>query len=39
MQTELFSKGKYSGFVIDDHGERVIIDSLIGFAEDHIARR
>jgi hypothetical protein len=30
--------GKYSGFVIDDHGNKVIIDGLIGFAEDHIAR-
>jgi hypothetical protein len=30
--------GKYSGFVIDDAGNNVIIDSLIGFAEDHIAR-
>jgi hypothetical protein len=30
--------GQYSGFVVDDHGEKVIIDGLIGFAEDHIAR-
>jgi hypothetical protein len=30
--------GRYSGFVIDDHGRRVEIDRLIGFAEDHLAR-
>lgn len=30
--------GKYSGFVIDDLGEKIVIENLIGFAEDHIAR-
>lgn len=30
--------GKYSGLVIDDYGNKVIIEGLSGFAEDHFAR-
>ncbi len=30
--------GKYSGFVVTDGGEKIEIDGLIGFAEDHQAK-
>ena len=30
--------GHYSGSVIDDAGDKITIDGLIGFAEDHAAR-
>jgi hypothetical protein len=30
--------GHYAGFVVDDHGQKIEIDGLIGFAEDHAAR-
>jgi hypothetical protein len=30
--------GKYTGYVVDDRGDKITIDGLIGFAEDHSAR-
>jgi hypothetical protein len=30
--------GRYSGYVISDDGEKIFIDGLMGFAEDHQAR-
>lgn len=30
--------GRYSGYVVADDGERIVIDGLIGFAEEHHAR-
>lgn len=30
--------GRYRGFVVSDSGERIEIDDLVGFAEDHQAR-
>jgi hypothetical protein len=30
--------GRYSGFVVTDQGERIEIDNLIGWAEEHHAR-
>ena len=30
--------GRYSGSLVEDSGERVELDGLIGFAEDHQAR-
>jgi hypothetical protein len=30
--------GRYSGYVVTDHGEKIEIDGLIGFAEDHHAK-
>jgi hypothetical protein len=30
--------GNYTGFVVDDEGNKIEIDGLIGFAEDHVAR-
>jgi hypothetical protein len=30
--------GHYAGFVVDDNGQKIKIDGLIGFAEDHQAR-
>ncbi len=30
--------GHYAGYVIDDQGDKIMIDGLVGFAEDHVAR-
>ncbi len=30
--------GRYSGCVVADNGERIVVDGLIGFAEEHHAR-
>jgi hypothetical protein len=30
--------GRYSGFLVSDDGERVTLEGLVGFAEDHRAR-
>jgi len=30
--------GRYSGYVISDSGEKIELNDLVGFAEDHKAR-